>query len=316
MPRSSPRTGSDPLETVRRSRREAGDRRFGLALALPSLIVVAGLVAWPAVRTVIYSMQRVALDGATSWVWFDNYSYLFGDADFRHSLYITALYAVMFVVISTTLGLCFALLLNEEFRGRSLARALLIVPWACPWVICGIIWKWFVDGQVGGLNATLDGVGAISDYRSWLADDRSALVIAVLAAAWRQASFNALLFLAALQTIPGEVPEAAEVDGASAIQRFRYVTLPWLRPVMVIVIVLNVIFGFMQFDVVFALTQGGPGSATEVLSIFLYEQLFVYTNTGRGSAVAVVLGMVALVVGVVFVKALYRNTDATAAVTV
>jgi ABC-type sugar transport system permease subunit len=234
---------------------------------------------------VLYSLQRIALNGTTTWVWFDNYVDLFTDEDFRHSIVITAIYAVMFVVVSTVVGLSIALLLNEEFRGRSIARALLIVPWACPWVICGIIWKWFVDGQIGGLNAALEGVGAIDGYRAWLADDRSALVIAVFAAAWRQASFNALLFLAALQTIPSEVPEAAEVDGASTLQRFRYVTLPWLRPVMVIVIVLNVIFGFMQFDVIYALTQGGPGSATEVLSIFLYEQLFVYTNTGRGSGV-------------------------------
>lgn len=280
----------------------------------PAIAITAALIAWPALRTVVYSFQKVALDGSTRWVWFDNYVHLLGDDEFRHSLTVTTIYAVAFLLVSTTLGLLFALLLNQEFRGRSIARTLVIVPWACPWVIAGIVWKWFADGEVGALNSALYQLGIIDDYHSWLSGQYSSLVIAVLAAAWRQASLTALLFLAGLQTIPFELTEAARVDGASIFQRFRLITIPWLRPVIVVVIVINVIFGFMQFDTIFALTQGGPGDATEVLAILLYEQLFVFTNLGLGSAISVVLGLVALGVGFFFVKALYPRVDTTAAV--
>ncbi|ADB48608.1 binding-protein-dependent transport systems inner membrane component [Conexibacter woesei DSM 14684] len=308
-----PPVRSQPARTRarRRSRRAAADRRFGLYLALPALIVVLGLIAWPAIQTLIYSLQRVALNGDTRWVGLRNFKLLIENPDFVHSLWLTAVYAIAFLVVSTVLGLAFALLLNERFRGRWLARTLLIVPWACPWVIAGIIWKWFADGDVGALNGALYQIGVIDEYKAWLSSDTGALIISVLAAAWRQASFAALLFLAGLQTIPHELPEAAKVDGATAWQRFRLITLPWLKPVIVVVIVINVIFGFMQFDVIYALTQGGPGNATEVLSIFLYEQLFVYTNVGLGSATAVVLGVVALLIGLLFVKVIYRSDDVT-----
>jgi ABC-type sugar transport system permease subunit len=299
---------------ARRSRRAAADRRFGLYLALPALIIVLGLIAWPVIQTLIYSLQKVKLNGDAEWIGLGNFQRLVESPEFMRSLWLTALYAVLFLIVSTGLGLAFALLLNERFRGRWLARTLLIVPWACPWVIAGIIWKWFADVDVGALNGALYTVGAIDEYKAWLSTDVGALAFSVLAAAWRQASFAALLFLAGLQTIPHELPEAARVDGAGAWQRFRLVTLPWLRPVIAVVIVINVIFGFMQFDVIWALTQGGPGNATEVLSIFLYQQLFVYTNVGLGSATAVVLGMVALLIGLLFVRLIYRSQDVTESV--
>jgi ABC-type sugar transport system permease subunit len=295
----------------RRSRRAAADRRFGFALALPAIVLVLGLIAWPTVETVIYSFEKITLAGEESWVGLKNFETLFKSPDFVHALWLTTVYAVAFLVISSAFGLFFALLLNEPFRGRWLARTLLIIPWACPWVLCGIIWKWFVDGDVGALNGALYQLGLINEYHSFLSSQTGALIVAVLAAAWRQACFSGLLFLAGLQTIPHELPEAARVDGASAWQRFRFVTLPWLRPVIVVVVVINAIFGFMQFDVIYALTEGGPGDATSVLSIFLYKQLFVYTNIGLGSATSVVLGLVALLVGLVFVRMLYRSGSVT-----
>ena len=133
------------------------------------------------------------------------------------------------------------------------------------------------------------------------------MIVAIVAAAWRQSSLAALLFLAGLQTMPREIHEASLVDGASTWQRFIHMTLPWLRPVIGVVIILNSISGFMQFDVIYALTQGGPGNATTVLSIYLYQQLFVDTNLGLASATSVVLGALALGLGFVFVKLMYRG---------
>lgn len=280
-------------------------------MATPALVLVLGLVAWPTVRTIIYSLQKVSLAGQTHWVGLRNFRTLFADQQFVSSLKVTVVYAIGFLVVSTVLGLAFALLLNERFHGQWLARTLLIVPWACPWVMCGIIWKWFVDGNVGALNGALYQTHLIDSYAAPLSQNAGAVTVAVLAGAWRQASFTGMLFLAGLQTIPRELPEAAVVDGASTWQRFRYLTLPWLRPVIVVVVIVNTIFGFMQFDTIWALTQGGPGDATSVLSIYLYRQLFVYTNTGLGSATAVVLGVIALALGFLFVKLLYRSTAVT-----
>lgn len=131
--------------------------------------------------------------------------------------------------------------------------------------------------------------------------------ITVLAAVWRQASFAGILLLAGLQALPGELHEAASLDGANVWQRFIHITLPWLRPVLITVTVFNVIYAFLQFDVVFAMTQGGPGDTTQVMSILIYRQLFVSTNIGLGSALAVILGVVALVGGLITVRLFYRK---------
>jgi multiple sugar transport system permease protein len=283
------------------------NRRFGALLAAPALLVVAGLIAWPAVQTLWYSLTDVTFTRGGSWNNFENYAKLFSNQKFLDSLVLTGVYAVGFLVVSTGLGLAFALLLNQEFRGRWLARGLLIVPWAFPWVMVGIIWKWFVDGDVGVLRALLEDTGIVQDFTAPLAQKGSAVTVAILAAAWRQSSLAALLFLAGLQTMPKELTEASLVDGANVWQRFTQMTLPWLRPVIGVVIILNTISGFMQFDVIWAMTQGGPGNATTVLSIYLYQQLFVDTNLALASATSVVLGALALGIGFLFVRVMYRS---------
>ena len=289
------------------SKLAAADRRLGMLLALPATLIVLVLVGGPSLQTIIYSFQKVSFNGPTPFVGLDNYVRLLGSSEFQNSFRITTLYAVGFVLISTTLGLAFALLLNERFRGRGIARTLLIIPWAAPWLMVGIMWKWFIDADVGMLNGVLFQFGLIHDYVPFLADPTGALIATIVAAAWRQASLSGLLFLAALQTIPPDLPEAATVDGASTWQRFRYVTVPWMRPVLMVVLVTNVIFGFLQFDVIYAMTQGGPGNSTTLLAILLYRQIFQFSNVGIGSAIAVVLGLVAFGVGLAFVKFLYRS---------
>ena len=278
-----------------------------MRLAIPATVIVLLLVGGPSLQTIVYSFQKVSFNGPTPFVGLDNYVRLLNSDEFKESFRITVLYAVGFVLISTSLGLAFAILLNERFRGRGIARTLLIIPWAAPWLMVGIMWKWFIDADVGMLNGLLYQFGLIHDYVPYLATPNSALLATIVAAAWRQASLSGLLFLAALQTIPPDLPEAATVDGASTWQRFRFVTVPWMRPVLMVVLVTNVIFGFLQFDVIYAMTQGGPGNSTELLSILLYRQIFQFSNVGIGSAIAVVLGLVAFGVGLVFVKFLYRS---------
>lgn len=294
--------GERPSRVVR------GSRRYGALLALPATVIVLLLVAVPGARAALYAFQRVSLSGATTWAGFGNFRILFADSTFTQSVTLTAEYMACFLVLSTTLGLAFALLLNQQFRGRSLARTLLIIPWACPWVIVGTIWKWLIDPNVGALNALFVQAGIEHSYTAFLASPNWAFVFTVLAGVWRQASFSGLLFLAALQTIPSELYEAAQVDGANVWQRLRLITMPWLRQVGVVVVVINTIFGVMMFDVVYSMTQGGPGQATNLLSIFLYNELYSYDNIGVASATAMFLGAVALAIGLVFVRILYRSS--------
>jgi multiple sugar transport system permease protein len=285
------------------------DRAFGLKLVAPAMIILIVLLALPTLLTIVYSLHDVPASGANlgPFVGLENFTIIFSSPVFWRSAQVTLTFSIGFVVLSTVIGLAMAMLLNQRFIGRGLARALLIIPWATPWLVIGILWKWFADGSVGGLNAVLMMLGLSSDYHPFLSDPNTALPITVIAAVWRQASFAGILLLAGLQTLPEELNEAAQLDGANWWQRFSNITLPWLRPVLITVTVFNVIYAFLQFDVVFAMTQGGPGDTTQVLSVLIYRQLFINTNIGLGSALAVILGVVALIGGLTIVRLFYRR---------
>nr|WP_246232149.1 sugar ABC transporter permease [Nakamurella aerolata] len=265
----------------------------------------------PTVITVVYSVFRPPASGRHlgPFVGLSNYGTVLSSEVFWKSALTTLLFSIGFVVGSTVLGLAIAVLLNQRFVGRGLCRTLLIIPWAMPWLVLGILWRWFADGDVGGLNVLLTGIGLQDGQRDYLADPTSALILVTVASIWRQASFAGILFLAGLQTMPTDMAEAAQLDGAGVWQRFRYLTLPWLRPVTATVTVLNVIYAFLSFDVIFAMTQGGPGDATQVLSIVVYRQLFVVTNIGLGSALAVVLAVLALLGGLLTVRLVARSDN-------
>ncbi len=285
------------------------DRAFGLKLVAPAMIILIVLLALPTLLTIVYSLHDVPASGSSfgPFVGIENFTIIFSSPVFWRSAQVTLTFSVGFVILSTVIGLAMAMLLNQRFIGRGLARALLIIPWATPWLVIGILWKWFADGSVGGLNAVLMMLGLTNDYHPFLSDPNTALPITVIAAVWRQASFAGILLLAGLQTLPEELNEAAQLDGANWWQRFSNITLPWLRPVLITVTVFNVIYAFLQFDVVFAMTQGGPGDTTQVLSVLIYRQLFVNTNIGLGSALAVILGVVALIGGLTIVRLFYRR---------
>lgn len=301
------RSGTHP--TARRlSTQQADGRRFGAVMASPAIILLSALMVIPTVLTIVNSLFRPPASGRTlgPWVGLSNYANVLSSNVFWSSAWTTLLFTIGFVLGSTVLGLAIAVLLDQPFVGRGLCRALLIIPWATPWLVLGILWRWFADGQIGGINALLAGVGLPAD-NEYLADPSAALALVIVASVWRQASFVAILYLAGLQTLPHDLHEAAQLDGANTWQRFRNITLPWLKPVSATVTVLNVIYAFLSFDVIFAMTQGGPGDATQVLSIVVYRQLFVVTNTGLGSALAVVMGIIALVFGLLTVRLLHGS---------
>lgn len=290
----------------------ASNRRFGFGMALPSMIVLVLLLVVPTLLTISYSLRDNAVSGDLigGYVGLRNYRVVFDTPLFWQSLRVTTIFAVGFVLSSTVVGLAVALLLNQQFFGRPIARALLILPWASPWLVIGIMWNRFAgDTNSFGLANVLIHLHLIDRQTSVLATPSGALVLLIIAAAWRQSCFAAILFLGGLQTLPGELMEAAAIDGAGAWNRFRHVTLPWLRPVLITVTVLNVVYGFLQFDIVYSLTQGGPGASTELLSMLIYQTLFTNTHIGTGSALSVVLSLLALVSGLVAVRLLYRQSE-------
>jgi multiple sugar transport system permease protein len=278
---------------------------------LPAILVLLVLLAIPAILTVFQSLFVVPADGVGigTFTRVDNYLYIFKNEIFWATCLRSILFAAIFIIGSTVIGLAGALLLNEKFIGRIFLRGLLVLPWACPWLIVGIIWKWFLDGNIGLFNGVLIRLHLISEYKDFLSDPNWALLMTALAATWRQSCLVALLLLAGLQTLPRDISDAASVDGAGIFQRFRHITLPWLRPALTVVTVLNVIYGLMQFDVIFAMTQGGPGSSTTLLSYLIYRQFFIFTNFGVGSALAVALAIIALIGGLIAVKTLYRKIE-------
>jgi multiple sugar transport system permease protein len=296
----------------KRSELEKAKSRFGRWLVVPSTVVLVVLLFVPTLLTLDYSFRENTSGGSGvgAYVGFKNFRTVLDTPLFWESLRITVIFAAGFVLISTVVGLAAAMLLNQRFRGRGLARALLILPWACPWLVIGILWNRFIGGTTnGGLAQILGWLHIMDPNTSILAHPQWALVMTIIASAWRQACFAAILFLAGLQSLPDELNEAASMDGAGIWRRFRSITLPWLRPVLISVTVLNVIYGFLQFDIIYSLTHGGPGTATETLSILIYQTLFLHTHIGTGSAVSVILGLLSLLGGVLAVRLLDRRSE-------
>ena len=289
--------------------RKHWDRKWiPYVLLAPAVITIVVVILSPLVTTIYYSFSNVDLiRDRTTFIGLDNYVELFNSRLFWKAIEINVKFAAIVVVVPTLMGLFFAVLLVEDFVGRGFGRTLLILPWALPWIVIGLLWNWVVHSQFGALNGLLYSLGLIDKYIPFMADENWALVFTALASAWRQTSFSAILLLAALQTIPEDLYDAAKVDGAGMRARFRFITFAWIRPTLTIVLLYNIVLGFLQFDAVWVMTQGGPGDATMLLSVLLYRYTFINFDLGMGAAVSNVLGLITMGVGLLFVRLTYRS---------
>jgi ABC-type sugar transport system permease subunit len=236
-----------------------------------------------------------------------NYRLVLQDALFWESLLRTAYFVTAFVIETTLVGLGMALLLHQQFYGRKLLQCFLLVPWAMSRVSVGILWEGIYSGSYGVLNGVLYRLGLINDYIGWFKHDFTALNLLVATYMWNQAPFATLLFLAALQSIPIQLYMAAEVDRASALQKFRYVTLPYLKPTLLLVLILATVNGFMMLDLIVILTAGGPGYATTVVSWLGYTTIFQFHKFGQGSAMLYFLTLFCLVLAIIYARLLFRG---------
>ena len=271
-------------------------------LLAPALFVTTLIVLFPATQTLWMSLHDVILfrPRTRPFVGLANYATALADPVFWQSLLTSLIWVVVAVGLQFLLGLGAALLLNRRFAWRGLARALMVVPWALPSVIIGLIWTWMLDFNLGLVNEVGVRLGLLDHPIAWLSQPGTALAAVILAVVWQGFPFFAVTLLAGLQAIPAELYEAASLDGAGGFAKFVNVTLPGLAGVMVTALLLRMIWVANSLDLILVMTGGGPGTATQTLPLHAFLTAWSGGSYGQGSALAVLLTMVLLSVVVVY----------------
>ena len=270
-------------------------------LAAPALISVFAVIGVPLGYSLVLSLHQInVLTHRWIFVGLTNYAQAFTDVAFLAAFGRTALFAAATVLAGLVIGMAMALVLNGKFRGRGVLRGLVLIPWAMSPVAVGILWSWIFNGEYGPLNALLLDLGLIKGAIPWLGNGWVAFGLVALVYVWNQAPLTCLLLLGGLQSMPDSLHKAARVDGAGPWRRLWRITLPWLRPTMLLVLILTTINAIMAFDLFWIITQGGPGSATTVFSWLGYVEAFQYFRFGEGAAVLYLLTIVCLVLAVVY----------------
>ena len=288
--------------------------QFAVLLVAPAIGAIAVVVLFPLLYSFWLSFTDVNLLRTTGpaielggvrvplfrWIGLQNYARIFADPLYWSSLWRTLYFVGAFVLEATLVGLGMALVLNERFAGRPLMRSLLLIPWSLSRVVVGLLWIGILDYEFGALNGLLQRAGLIDSSISFFKNGSTALNVLVSVYMWNQAPFATLLFLAGMQSISEDLYSAAEVDGASYWQRFRYVTLPALRPIVFLTLVLATVNGFLMLDLIYVLTMGGPGYDTTTLSWLGYQTTFAFFKFGPGTAILYTLTALCLLLTVVY----------------
>ena len=298
--------------TSRRRRRRFAAQVGEYLFITPALGLLVAVVLLPMLVAVYLSVHRVKLvppqiafmGFATVFTGVENYVEVLTDSTFWGALSHTALFTAFTVAGALLLGLGFALLLDSGVRGQSLWRALMLLPWVIPPVVGGSTWAWILETRYGVLNNLIRAINPDVQPVSWLADPRLALLAVSVTNVWLRTPFMMVMLFAGLQAIPTEFYEAAAVDGASAWNRFRYVTLPQLRFVILVATLLEVIWTFRHFDVIQLMTGGGPGRATEVVTTLIYKVSFESFRFGPAAAMGVLMTLVLVVFTGGYIRAL------------
>ncbi len=288
--------------------------RFALLLVLPALLGIFAVVLFPLLYSLWLSFTDVNVLRTSGpvielfgvrvplfrWVGFQNYVRIFDDPLYWSSLWRTLYFVAAFVLEATLVGFGMALVLNERFAGRPLMRSLLLIPWSLSRVVVGLLWIGILDFEFGAFNGLLYNLHLVDGSIAFFKDGFSALNVLVSVYAWNQAPFAALLLLAGMQSIPADLYSAAEVDGAGYWQRFRHLTLPALRPILFLVLVLATVNGFLMLDLIYVLTMGGPGHDTTTVSWLGFQTAFTFFKFGPGTAILYTLTALCLLLTLVY----------------
>ena len=280
-----------------------------LCLITPAVVFVLGMCIFPAIWSVFLSLCRYDFRrGLPVFIGLGNYLKILKSPTFPKSLFVTLNYAVFTTLLSSLIGLGLALLFNQQFRGRSLIRGLLVIPWAVPWVVSAFLWASIFSSDFGILNAILYKLGIINDYVVFLSKDFAIYAVAI-ATSWNLSSLTAILCLAALQSIPESLYEAAAIDGATTLEIFKNITFPWVRPIWSLTIILNAFTAVTMFDMIYLMTAGGPGEATLTLPIYSFRTFFLEMRIGEGAAIANIASLLGLIVALIYFRIFYRRIE-------
>ncbi len=283
------------------------DAGIGYLFVLPLVVLVLLLIAYPLGSAVYLSLTEKYVGYPPRFVGLKNYVELTGDPVFRKVIWNSAVFTVASVTVKLLIGLLMALSLHQALFARRLVRGILLLPWVVPTVITALAWHWMFDALRGFINVSLETLGLIGEPIAWLGQPATAMMAVVVVNIWRGFPFFGVSLLAGLQAIPADLYEAAAVDGASATQRFRHVTLPGLRPVIFVTALISTIFTLNDFNIVYVMTRGGPGIATHILATYTYEVGFQALRWGRAVAVSMYLMPLVVVLIVVLARRLTRE---------
>jgi len=275
------------------------DKNLAWLLVAPTIAVLLALTIYPLFYSIRISFQTEAGTATLA-----NFTRLLTDRFFLSALAHSLVYAAIALTVEFLLGLGLALLLDSQIRGRNIFRALLLIPLMLPPVVIGVVWRLMLNSNFGAVNGTLKRFGVNTDSLTWTGSAKLAMASVILADVWQWTPFMFLILLAGLQALPQEPYEAALIDGSSAWQTFRHVTLPLLKPAILIALLLRTMDLLRVFDHIFILTEGGPGFATETLSLYIYRTAFRFSNFGYAAAMSFVLLLITNVISVGYIRLL------------
>ena len=280
------------------------ERRTAYYMVLPALLIILIVAFFPILYSIILSLTQSTIQGIGPFAGVDNYVTMFQNADFMSGLWNTVIFTVVSVFLEFVIGLGIALAINRAFRGRGLVRAAVLVPWAFPTVISAVMWRLMFQDQVGIINYVANAIGLIS--QPILSNETLLLIGAIAVDVWKTTPFVALLLLAGLQTIPGDVYEAARVDGANVMQRFFSITLPLLKPAILVAVLFRTLDAYRVYDLFWAMSD----RQLESLSTFVYKGVRVsQLQFAQGNAAAVFIFFTAFAIAIFFIKVLGMQTS-------
>jgi multiple sugar transport system permease protein len=288
---------------------EKSEKKLAFILVAPTIVVVFAVLLYPIIYSFILSFGDVQFTHIEryNFIGIANYIRAFVDSSFINSLKVTIIFLIGVVTIKTILGTLIAVILKEKFIGRSIARALIIIPWATPFIVVGIIWKWMLNAEVGLINYLLLKIGIIDKYISFLASDHLALPSVMLADIWQGTAFFVIIILSGLQTIPDDIYEAARIDGAGGIKSFFLITIPLVRYPILISIVIGTIFSINAFDLFYLLTRGGPGNITTNTTLYAWNSAFRSGYLSFGIAISYLILILAICIAMFYIYILKKS---------
>ncbi len=307
-PPAGPATGEAPAPTRARNRMSRSQRAVAVPrapwlLIVPSLALALFIISYPIFNIVYQSLHDVSRFGQIrGFSGLQNFYNVFADPVFLSALQNTLIWTFCVVVGTVAISVPVALILNQDFYGRGIARTIVMLPWSVSLTMTAVVWRWAFNDDYGMVNVTLQRLGMISGPIHWLATPQYAFPVEIAVGILVSIPFTTTILLGGLSSVPGDIYEAARIDGASAWQQFRQLTLPLLKPFINMAILLNVIYVFNSFPIIWVMTQGGPDDSTHILVTYLYELGFRLGRPGEAAAVSLIMLVILFAFSVAYLR--------------